>query len=115
LQLQNEPLNRTRLKSERRRHRRSLYSVPIKLHCLMPGGVLTSRGISLDISEGGIGALVQSELMVGEAVEIDLQLPQCALCTVAIVRHTARARSGFEFLGLTPEERRQIARVMGVS
>jgi hypothetical protein len=53
--------------------------------------------------------------MVGEAVEIDLQLPQCALCTVAIVRHTARARSGFEFLGLTPEERRQIARVIGVS
>lgn len=81
----------------------------------MPGGVRTSRGISLDISEGGMGALVQSDLMVGEAVEIDLQLPQCSLCAVAIVRHAVNARSGFEFLGLTPEERRQIACVMGAS
>jgi c-di-GMP-binding flagellar brake protein YcgR len=101
------------LKLEPRRHQRVLYSVPIRLHYLKPGGVRTSRGISLDISEGGLGALVPSDLMVGEAVEIDLQLRRSSLCAVAIVRHSSSRRSGFEFLGLTPEERRQIAFAMG--
>ena len=35
-----------------------------------------------------------------------------ALSAVAIVRHASTGRSGFEFLGLTPEERQQIASVM---
>jgi c-di-GMP-binding flagellar brake protein YcgR len=101
-------------KAERRRHQRVLYSVPIKIHCLMPGGVRTSRGISLDVSEGGMGALVQNDMMVGEAVEIDLQLPHYSLCVVALVRHASSTRSGFEFLGLTPEERSHIAAAMGI-
>jgi len=100
-------------KAERRQHQRVLYSVPIRLHYLMPGGVRTSRGVSLDISVGGIGALVSSDLVVGEAVEIDLQLRRSSLCAVAIVRHASSTRSGFEFLGLTSEERSQIAVAMG--
>ena len=96
----------------RRRHRRVLYSVPIRLHCLMPGGVRSSRGITLDLSETGLSALVQADLTIGEAVEIDLELPRHPLCMVAIVRHHSSARSGFEFLGLTPDERRQIASAM---
>jgi hypothetical protein len=66
-----------------------------------------SRGICLDVSEGRMGAPLQSDMMGGEAVEIDLQLPHYALCAVAIVRQASSTRSGFEFLGLTPEERRQ--------
>lgn len=96
-----------------RRHPRALFSVPITLHRLRAGGVRTSRGITLDISEGGIGALVQGDLIVGETVEIDLPLPGSALSLVAIVRHTANARSGFEFLGLKPEERVQITDIVG--
>jgi c-di-GMP-binding flagellar brake protein YcgR len=101
-----------RSRQERRRHGRTLYSVPIRLHCLMPGGVQTSRGISLDISEGGMSALVENELLIGEAVEIELQLQQSVLSAVAIVRNVSRTRSGFEFLGLTQEERQTIARLM---
>lgn len=108
-QIQRSPVRATR---ERRRHTRILYSVPIRLHCLMPGGVQTSRGISLDISEGGIAALVENDLLIGDAVEIDLQLPQSVLSAVAIVRHVSRTRSGFEFLGLTLEERQMIASLM---
>jgi c-di-GMP-binding flagellar brake protein YcgR len=114
LHLQSRPSTSARFKVERRRHRRVLYSAPIRLHCLTPGGVRTSRGISLDISEGGIGALVQNDLMVGGVVEVDLQLPRCSLCAVAIVRHASSVRSGLEFLGLTPEERSQIVAVMGI-
>ena len=91
-----------------RRHPRALFSVPITLRYLMAGGIRTSRGISLDISEEGLGAIVQGDLCLGETVEIDLRMPEQPLSTVAIVRHTSSVRSGFEFLGLTAEERRQI-------
>jgi hypothetical protein len=42
-----------------------------------------------------------------------LQLPEHSLSTIAIVRHTSNVRSGFEFLGMTPEERLQIAKTCG--
>jgi hypothetical protein len=94
-----------------RRHKRALFSVPITFHHLMAGGVRIARGITLDISEAGLGALVQGDLRVGETVEIDLPLSERMLSAVAIVRHTSSVRSGFEFLGLTTEERKHIAAV----
>ena len=75
----------------------------------MPGGLQTAHGITLDISEAGLGALVQGDLRVGETVEIDLRLSERTLSAVAIVRHTSSVRAGFEFLGLTTEERQQIS------
>ena len=88
-----------------RRSPRALFSVPITLLHLMSGGVRKARGITLDLSESGLGALVQGDLRVGETVEIDLPLPERMLNMVAIVRHTSSVRSGFEFVGLTKEER----------
>jgi hypothetical protein len=99
----------------RRRYRRALLSVPVTLHHLIPGGVGVSYGISLDICEGGIGVLVQGTLQVGETVSIDLALAGKAIRTVAIVRHTSTVNSGFEFVGLTPEERSRIVSVAGHS
>jgi|SRR5579859_4699918 len=96
-----------------RRHPRTLFSVPLTFHHLARGGVRTSHGMSLDLSQGGIGALVQGTLHVGETVSIDLPLPGCALCAVAIVRHSSAVSSGFEFVGLTPEERLQILSITG--
>jgi hypothetical protein len=98
-----------------RRHPRALFSVPVTLHHLMPGGIRASHGITLDISEGGLGALVQAGLRVGDTVEIDFPLPDCTLSTVAIVRHTSSVSSGFEFVGLTAEERSQIMSAVGDS
>jgi c-di-GMP-binding flagellar brake protein YcgR len=92
-----------------RRCPRAVFSVPIHVRMLMPGGVRTTRGVSLDISEGGLGALVQSDLKPGDVIEIDLKLPGQELTTIAIVRHSSNVRSGFEFLGLTPEERQRLA------
>lgn len=95
------------------RHRRVLFSIPITLRHLEHGGVRASRGISLDLSESGIGALVEGGLQVGDAVEIDLQLPDRQLSAVAIVRHTSTIRSGFEFFGLTADERSHLAAIVG--
>jgi len=96
-----------------RRYRRELFTVPLTLRHLAGRGVRTSHGISLDISEGGIGALVQGSLRVGETVAIDLPLLEYALSAVAIVRHTSDVSSGFEFVGLKPEERLMILSVAG--
>lgn len=98
-----------------RRHPRALFSVPITLHHLSPGGVRTTRGISLDLGEGGLGAIVQGDVHVGDTVAIDFHLSEQLLTTVAIVRHASNVRSGFEFVGLTPEERLQITQVVGES
>jgi PilZ domain len=97
------------------RYPRTLFSVPVTLRHLVTGGIRATRGISLDIGEGGLGAIVQGDLRVGEMVNIDVRVPECPLTAVAIVRHTSSVRSGFEFLGLTAEERRQIANVIGGS
>jgi c-di-GMP-binding flagellar brake protein YcgR len=91
-----------------RRYPRAIFSVPLTLHHLRAGGVRTSHAISLDVSEGGMGALVQDGLSVGETVAIDLPLRERTLNAVAIVRHISSARCGFEFVGLTAEERTQI-------
>jgi c-di-GMP-binding flagellar brake protein YcgR len=95
------------------RHRRILFSIPLTLRHLIHGGVRASRGISLDISQSGIGALVEGGLQVGDTVEIDVQLPDRQLQAVAIVRHTSSIRSGFEFFGLTPAERAHLAAIVG--
>jgi len=95
-----------------RRHPRLLYSIPLTLHHLAMGGIRTSHGISLDISEGGVGALVEGSLQVGDTVALDVRLPESDLNLVAIVRHSSNLRSGFEFLGLTLEERQRLARLI---
>ena len=96
-----------------RRHPRGLFSVPITLRHLTGGGLLATRGITLDISEGGLGALVQGNLYLGETVAIDFLLNGCPVSAVAIVRHTSHIQTGFEFLGLTPDERQQITSAIG--
>ena len=95
------------------RHPRLLYSTAVTLHHLTASGIRNSRGVTLDISEGDLGAMVEAPLNIGDAVEIDLQLLHYDLSAVGIVRHASGARSGFEFLGLTREERQRIASLVG--
>lgn len=95
-----------------RRYVRTLFSVPLTIRHLGRRGVLSSKGISLDLCEGGLGAIVLGEVHVGDTVAIDLRLSGQSLTTVAIVRHTSSVHSGFEFVGLTPEERVQITGVI---
>jgi hypothetical protein len=84
-----------------RKHARSLFSVPFQLHLLDVKGLHAVHGITLDISEGGLGALVQGQLRVGEAVQIHVPVGAMTFSTLAFVRHTSGIRSGFEFLGST--------------
>lgn len=98
-----------------RRHPRAVFTIPITLRYLSHGGVRMTRGMSLDLGVGGLGAIVQGDVVVGDTVSIDLRLCEQLLTTVAIVRHTSRVSSGFEFVGLTAEERLKITSVVGRS
>jgi hypothetical protein len=81
--------------------------------CSASRSLCITRGISLDLGAGGLGAIVQGELRVGDTVAIDLRLSERLLSIVAIVRHTSSVRSGFEFVGLTPQEQLLITSVVG--
>ena len=58
----------------RRRYPRSVFSAPLTLRHLDTGGLRRLRGITLDVSEGSMGALVQGNLQLGEAVDVDLHV-----------------------------------------
>jgi len=114
MQTESHPaLQASRSQGHARRHPRVLLSVPITVRRLVRGGIRTCRGISLDLSESGVGLLVEGSVPVGDTLEIQLQLPGWEFSTVAIVRHSSSVRSGCEFLGLTVEERGFLARIVG--
>jgi c-di-GMP-binding flagellar brake protein YcgR len=92
-----------------RRHRRYLFSVPVKLHHMVADGNCATHGMSLEISEGGMSAIVEGDLRIGEITDVDVPLPVGPLSALAIVRHKTAGRFGFEFLGLSPAERQQLS------
>ena len=116
MQSQAHPTTESRAARVRfRQHPRAFFSVPIMLRHLSRGGVRITRGISLDLGIGGLGAMIQGDVQVGDTVSIDFQLSDGALTAVAIVRHTSSVRSGFEFVGLTVAERGWISSFVGTT
>jgi len=96
-----------------RKHQRSLFSVPFELRQLAGRAPYALHAISLDLSEGGLGALVQGNLKVGEAVQVDLPIGARTIRLVAVVRHSSALRSGFEFLRMSESDRLDISLVTG--
>ena len=92
---------RSREYNARRREARYVYSIPLTLRRFLRFGPVATRGVSLDISMGGISALVCGAPRVGETVVIELPLSGTAVETLATVRHSSDAKSGFEFYPLS--------------
>lgn len=92
-----------------RRHRRYLFSVPVVIHRSLPEGNITSNGLSLEISEGGMSAAVCGPPPVGEAVGIELRLPDGRFEAPAVVRYNNKTQSGFQFLVPSPELVRRVS------
>lgn len=91
-----------------RQYPRYVFTVSVTIRHWPPQGFKTARGMTVDISEGGMAAIMPDSLRVGEIVEIDLPLPVGLLNTLATVKYNAENRSGFEFVGLSAQERQQI-------
>lgn len=86
----------------RRREPRYVTTVPVTLQRFLNSGPFVTRGMSLDISMGGMAALVCGALQVGETVVIELRLKNAPVELLATVRYSSDARSGFEFYPLPP-------------
>ncbi len=98
------------LNGVRRRIPRYPVAIPLDVTVLRSGLPSSIPGRSLDIGEGGVAAVLAAELETGEWVAVELQLPNIgyALQTKAVVRHHNQLRCGFEFLGLSRDQRYMI-------
>jgi PilZ domain len=85
----------------RRREPRYVSSMQVTLQRFLRFGPFVTRGVSLDISVRGMSALVCGAPRVGETVVIALPLPDAPVETLATVRHSTDASSGFEFYPLS--------------
>jgi c-di-GMP-binding flagellar brake protein YcgR len=101
-------LARSRVFNVRRRDLRYVCSIPVALQRFLRFGPSLTRGVSLDISERGMSALVCGAPRVGETVVISLSLPDDPVETLATVRHSSDAKTGFEFYPFSPIARERI-------
>lgn len=94
----------------RRRVPRFQVQAPLDVTVLRSGIPDTVPGRSVNVCERGISAVMAGELVAGEAVAIEVQLPLAAdaLRTRALVRYQDRLRCGLEFVGLSAEQRAAI-------
>lgn len=98
------------LSGVRRRIPRYPVAIPVDITVLRSGTSASIPGRSLDLGEGGVAAVLAAELQLGEWVGVQFQLPNAtqALQTKAVVRHHNQLRCGFEFQGLSPDQRSMI-------
>jgi TonB family protein len=96
--------------SQRRRGSRYTLQVPLDITVLRWGIPDTVPGRSLDLSPNGVAAILAGEFSPGEKVGVEIRLPQSEnpLRTRALVRHHDKLRCGFEFVGLSDEQRKAI-------
>jgi len=101
----------------RRRIPRYSVAIPVDITVLRSGAPASIPGRSLDLGEGGVAAVLAAELQLGEWVAVEFLLPNAgqALQTKAVVRHHNHLRCGFEFLGLSGDQRTMIRRWAGNS
>ena len=83
---------------------------PLDLTVLRSGVPDTLPGRSVNVCERGVAAIVAGELVAGESVGVELQLPPLTepLRTRALVRYQDRLRCGLEFVSLSAEQRAAI-------
>jgi len=94
----------------RRRLERFELRTPLDVTVLRSGVPDTLPGRAVDVCEGGIAAMLAGELMPGETVGIEFELPLRSdpLRTRATVRYHDKLRYGLEFVGLSAEQQTAI-------
>lgn len=83
---------------------------PLDVTVLRSGVPDTVPGRLIDLSGGGLAAMMAAELLLGETVGVEIHLPfaSTSLCTRAQVRHHNHLRCGMEFIGLSDEQQASI-------
>ncbi len=101
----------------RRHGMRYRVQAPLDVTVLRSGIPDTVPGRSVNLGEGGLAAVLAGELLPGETVGVEIQLPLAAdsLRARALVRHHDKLRSGMEFVGLSREQLSAIRDWAGVA
>ena len=95
-----------------RRVPRCPLAVPVRVTVVRSGIPNAIPGRSLDLSEGGIAAILGGDLLPGDPVAVEFLLPQMGLGlhAKAVVRHRTPLRCGLAFQALSVEQRAIIRR-----
>jgi PilZ domain len=93
----------------RRKTPRFYASFPVVVVTLSDNGYTHLQGQAQDLSEAGIGVLLAAELSQGEVVTLGFTVTPILFELRAVVRHRRACRYGLEFLGLSLEQKVQIA------
>jgi hypothetical protein len=90
-----------------RRFRRYSLATPVDVVVLRSGVPESIPGRSINVCEGGMGAVVAGELRPGQAVGIELRLPNLSLPIQAraSVRYQTELVCGLEFLAMSAEQK----------
>ena len=82
-------------------------SVPAELTVLRSGVPDGIPGRTHEVGEGGLGVVVSSQLLPGEAVRVEFLLPHITtpVRATAVVRYKYESRFGLQFLRLSVEQR----------
>jgi TonB family protein len=96
--------------ASRRRSLRYPINVSLEVVALQSGIPNNMPGRCTDLSEAGLGAVVAGDLVAGQAVAIELRLPNVGLPVRARaqVRYQDRLRCGLQFVGLSVEQQEKI-------
>ncbi len=70
-------------------------AVDISVHSKTSGAL---KGYTVDISQGGVSAILRLEVPLGEVVELDFTLSSGAVRIYAVVRQRNAFRYGFQFI-----------------
>jgi len=91
-----------------RKQTRYLFSVPVDVQGVGESQKISTFGISLEISEGGLSLLCRDPLSPGDHIKIHMVLPAGLLEAEAVVLRQTGRHYGLQFTGLTAEQVRLI-------
>jgi hypothetical protein len=100
-----EPATANRRFDVARRYPRFMISIPVVVTRPAMPDAPAVHGLSLDLSLGGVSAVLCGPPLVGETVYLSLQFAEASLESLAVVRHSSSTRSGFEFMDLPGPQR----------
>jgi hypothetical protein len=84
-------------------------AVPLNVTILRSGVPDAVPGRSVDVGEGGIGAVLAAELFPGELVGVEFRLPNAgSVLAKARVCYQERLRCGLQFLSISAEQREML-------
>lgn len=94
----------------RRRVPRFHVEAPLDVTVLRSGIPDTVPGRSVNLCERGIGVVLAGELVPGESVGVEVELPESheSFCARAMVKYQDSLRCGLEFVGLSAQQRSTI-------